>query len=275
MKRPNFQLSRLLLLTLALLLLSAAVVIPRRGNNYRSASTVLDTRQARIKLPPVMIWAWERPENLSFIDPAMVGVAFLAKTIYLCGDQVITHPRLQPLEIPSGTAVIAVTRIESDRLQPPSLSTSQIKQAAAEISKLALLPNVSGIQIDFDARYSERIFYRQLISDLRQNIPNSSFLSITALASWCKGDNWLADLPVDEAVPMLFRMGVDRNQILSYLAAGERLAIKCQTSAGISLDEHLEDLPNVSRLYVFNPKPWSATSVNHFLETHEHEIQDR
>src|SRR5260370_36036755 len=74
-----------------------------------SASTALD------RLPKIMLWAWERPEDLSFIDPSKIGVAFLAKTIYLRGERVESRPRLQPLSVPDSTALMAVVRIESNQ----------------------------------------------------------------------------------------------------------------------------------------------------------------
>ena len=61
----------------------------------------------------IILWAWEHPEDLSFIDPKEVSVAFLAKTIYLWGDNVNVRPRMQPLSIPRGTKLIAVARIET------------------------------------------------------------------------------------------------------------------------------------------------------------------
>ena len=221
------------------------------------------------QLPSVVLWAWERPEQLNFIDAQEVGVAFLAKTIYLRSDQTVSRPRLQPLALPDGTALIAVARIESDRREPPILSAAQIKDTAAEIAELGRLPNVVMVQVDFDATTSERAFYRELLSELRTKLSPATALSITALASWCKGDNWLDDLPVDEAVPMLFRMGVERRQFLSQLAAGEQFTSKrCQASAGISTDEPLTQLPRVERLYVFKPGVWSPDDVNHLLETY-------
>ena len=36
---------------------------------------------------------------------------------------------------------------------------------------------------------------------------------MTALASWCLSDRWISDLPVDEAVPMLFQMGPETPDI--------------------------------------------------------------
>src|SRR5437868_2712929 len=65
-------------------------------------------------LPRIFLWAWERPEDLTLIDPSRVGVAYLAGTIYLSDDLVHERPRMQPLLVPPGTDLIAVVRIESD-----------------------------------------------------------------------------------------------------------------------------------------------------------------
>lgn len=224
-------------------------------------------------LPPVILWAWERPEKLDYLDPEETAVAFLAKTIYLRADEIVSRPRLQPLAVPTGAAVIAVARIESEHAESPTLSTRQVKETAAEIAKLGSLPNVVMVQVDFDATTSQRFFYRSLLNELRAKLPQSTLLSITALASWCKGDNWLDDLPIDEAVPMLFRMGVEEKQFLSQLAVGSGFSARpCQASAGISTDEPLAQLPpgqRIQRVYVFNPKSWSPEAVNQIMETYQ------
>jgi hypothetical protein len=222
------------------------------------------------RLPATILWAWERPEKLDFLDPQKVGVAFLAKTIYLRDGRTVSRPRLQPLTLPTGVSVVAVARIESERANRSTLSPEQIKQTAAEISELSSLPNVVMVQVDFDATTSERAFYRELLVQLRQRLPQSTALSITALASWCQGDNWLEDLPVDEAVPMLFRMGVERKQFLSHLATAETFSAKpCQASAGVSTDEPVAQLPHAQRLYVFNPDVWSPEAVTETLKTYQ------
>lgn len=228
-------------------------------------------RASRIaELPSTILWAWERPEKLDFIDPQKIGVAFLAKTIYLRGDRTVSRPRLQPLALPNGANVIAVARIESDRTKQPALSPEQIKETAAEVAELGSLPNVVMVQVDFDASTSERAFYRELLVQLRNRLPPSTLLSITALASWCRGDNWLEDLPVDEAVPMLFRMGVERKQFLSQLAAGEEFSsTPCRGSAGVSTDESLDQMPRVQRLYIFNPGVWSPDAIRQAMETYK------
>ena len=211
-------------------------------------------------LPPVILWAWERPENLTFLDPKTTGVAFLAKTITLRDDKTLVKPRLQPLQLAPETKLIAVVRIEIDRAL---LSSAQLEQTAHEISSLS---GVSVVQIDFDATASERDFYRKLLQRVREELSPSVGLSITALASWCAGDNWIADLPVDEAVPMLFRMGVERPQFQRRLESGQPFeASICRNSAGVSTDEPLT-VPAVNRLYLFNPQPWTSDSFARSME---------
>jgi hypothetical protein len=211
------------------------------------------------ELPRVIIWAWERPEKLNFINVDRIGVAFLAKTITIEGDRVVSKPRLQPLELARGTKLIAVVRIESDH---PTLSSTQLQKAADEIASVSALSNVSVVQIDFDATVSERDFYRELLNELKPRVPS---LSITALASWCAGDNWLSDLPIDEAVPMLFRMGVDHKRFQSNPHFEPAI---CANSAGVSTDEPIL-APLVDRLYIFHPEPWTRESLNSALETYK------
>jgi len=216
--------------------------------------------------PKIILWAWERPEDLDFINPLQVGVAYLAETIYLSGPEVVIRPRLQPLKVPQGTFLIATARIETNhsalgRLRA-ELSAAQRAQAATAIAGLARIHGVQTVQIDFDATTSERPFYRDLLNDVRGGLPDSTALSITALGSWCMGDDWLARLPIDEAVPMLFRMGVDGLEILSNLRDGGNFdAGICNQSLGISTDEPLVVIPGGRRVYIFRPSGWSQDAV--------------
>lgn len=266
LRRHRFRFALAALAGTSLLLLAAFRFQAKHEHSHAAAN--LPSSSSRISsLPSTILWAWERPEKLDYIDPQKIGVAFLAKTIYLRANRVISRPRLQPLTVPAEAGVIAVARIESDRAEPPGLSPQQMKEAAAEISELGSLPNVVMVQVDFDATASQRAFYRDLLTELRRELPQSTLLSITALASWCKGDNWLDDLPIDEAVPMLFRMGVERKQFLSQLAAGGSFSAKaCEASVGISTDEPLAPLPPVQRVYVFNPISWSRDQVDQIME---------
>jgi hypothetical protein len=196
-------------------------------------------------LPQLFLWAWERPENLDFIDPHTTGVAFLARTVFLRNGAVSVRPRLNPLRYTPGATLMAVVRVDSDRSPLPAA-----EPAAAAIAAAGEIPGVRAVQIDFDATLSQRSFYRDVLQRVHAALPAVP-LSITALASWCEADRWIDNLPVAEAVPMLFRMG-----------RGERPPHDfhpplCRSSAGISIDEPLADPPRARRLYIFSPRPWT------------------
>jgi hypothetical protein len=91
-------------------------------------------------------------------------------------------------------------------------------------------------------------------------------LSITALASWCIYDDWLRDLPVDEVVPMVFRMGADQHRVRRYLIEEDFRAAHCRQSLGISTDEPRPTLRPLRRLYVFHPQSWRAEALTRILE---------
>ena len=255
-------------------------------------------------LPAVIFWAWERPEDLRFLTPDQAGIAFLAKTIYLqpppadptdSSPSFIVRPRLQPLRISTGTPLIAVVRMEIPA--PPRLSSLQQNQSAlhafaysdaqrallaSEIAGTQSISGVSAIQIDFDAPSSAQPFYTALLQDVRSKLPPSLPLSITALASWCIGDPWLAQLPpatIDEAVPMLFRMGPDAGNVAKFLHSGGDFPVAaCRGSLGLSTDETLSnDLLTASstfstfdrrekRVYVFAPRSWTPSAAEKILQ---------
>jgi hypothetical protein len=213
-----------------------------------------------------MLWAWERPEDLTFLDSHRYGVAFLAQTLTLKGDEVGFNPRHQPLQVPPDAKVMAVTRIESQKItgQKPALSLNQRQQLVKLILRTLELGQVAAIQIDFDALVSERDFYRALLQDLRAQLPDKMPLSMTALASFCIGDRWLEGLPVDEAVPMIFRMGADDKPIKNLLANGRDFGEPlCRRSYGVASDEPLEmKFQPQRRVYVFNNHSWTKPDVD-------------
>jgi hypothetical protein len=218
-------------------------------------------------VPKIILWAWERPEDLNFIDPREVGVGVLAMTVQLKDEQIHMRPRQQPLQIPKGTYLIAVTRIETDKQSRPAFSAEQRNGIIAVVVKLLANPRVTAVQIDFDAAQSEREFYRELLVELRKHLPETMPLSITALASWCLYDDWIAGLAADEAVPMLFRMGLDSKQVVNRLEAGGDFRPEiARQSLGISTDEPLPRLPSGRRVYIFTERPWSAEAANRIIE---------
>jgi hypothetical protein len=237
----------------ALLVLSLASL----GSHGSRSSSV---PQHMAAVPRLMLWAWERPEDLRFLDPDRAGVAFLAGTARITRHGLDFRPRLQPLRISSGTKLMAVVRIEA--APDAALDSAQATRTASAITRAARQPQVVAVQIDFDATQSERAFYRNLLSELRHQLPASTPISITALASWCIGDDWLAGLPIDEAVPMLFRMGTGTNEVANWIKAGRDFRQPaCRDSLGISTDEPWKALPSGRRVYVFSPSPWTERSL--------------
>jgi hypothetical protein len=257
---PRLSLKSLSIDALGVLLAIAALTVG--GDRLKTKPKITEPA------PHIFLWAWERPVDLRYIDAKKIGVAYLARSITLRSDEVLVRPRVQPLRLADQTKIIAVTRIETDRDRRPSLSSGQRDRVIKAITNLASLPNVGEIQIDFDATQSERGFYRDLLTALRSELPAATRLSITALASWCMSDNWISGLPVNEAVPMLFRMAADGKQIVTRLNAGDDFSEPlCRQSYGISLDEAQPKLPAGRSLYVFNPDAWTEESVREILES--------
>jgi len=228
------------------------------------AHTVHAHTQGISTTPSLVLWAWERPEDLRFLDPTKAGVAFLAATVRLGPKGMSYRPRMQPLQVARDTKLVAVVRIET--VAGAELEDEIARQVAREIAQAARLPAVVAIQVDFDATASERAFYRGLLLELSRQLPPSMPISITALTSWCIGDRWMTGLPIDEAVPMLFRMGVGEADVTNWMRSGHDFREPaCRTSIGISLDERWPKLPAERRVYAFSPSPWTERSFKHLV----------
>jgi hypothetical protein len=249
---------------------AVAMLLPLLNLTACNSKQPIRNRLDENYFPHVVLWAWERPENLKTVDPDRFAVAFLAQTLTLKNDEVILDPRQQPLDVSPETKLMAVTRIESQKTtgQYAALSDAQRHKAVELILRTMQLRNVSAIQIDFDATSSERDFYRALLYDVRAKLPDDLALSMTALASFCVGDRWLSDLPVDEAVPMIFRMGADDRSIKNLLSSGEDFREPlCQKSYGIAVDEPLDiQFKPGRRVYVFNHRSWTASDITSLNE---------
>lgn len=218
----------------------------------------------RSDAPQTMLWAWERPEDLSFIDTEKVGVAFLAQTLYLERDEVQFRPRRQPLEVPENTYLIAVTRIESAKKteERARYSNEQITTITDLILRTLERKGVRGVQIDFDVVVSEREFYRDLMKEVRRRLPSGTPLTMTSLASWCIGDTWLKIMDVDEAVPMAFVMGADSERVRAFLGKSDWRDPICRESTGISVDEPpINGIQTNRRFYLFKNSPWTAADL--------------
>lgn len=217
------------------------------------------------EMPPKFLWAWERSEDLRFLDSKQYGVAFYAQRLYLQNDEVVFNPRRQPLEVNPDIYLIAVTRIETNKQggKRPVFSERQLNNLVNLVTQTLNRPNVRAVQIDFDAVASERKFYRQFITQLKKSIPENMPLTMTSLASWCVGDAWFNDFPVDEAVPMSFDMGADDETIKTFLRNGndwnEPL---CRGSYGFSLEDAFDfDRKPNRRVYYFKSSAWTKADL--------------
>jgi hypothetical protein len=212
-----------------------------------------------VRVPALVLWAWERPEDLRGLA-ADSAVAFLAQTLVVDAARVHVSPRRHPLHVSLSTPLIAVTRIET---APQAGGARPLDDVANDIARAiadtATLPRVVAVQVDFDAVLSERTLYRRVLGSLRDMLDRRTSLSMTALASWCMDDAWLEGLPVDEVVPMLFRMGPTQPD-REHAAAAIR-APACHSAVGTALDEPLNLRRAHRRVYVFSPKPWTDAGV--------------
>lgn len=205
--------------------------------------------------PRVVLWAWERPEDLRFLAGRKAGVAFLAVTVRLSGGATHVVRRRQPLLVDPATPLMAVVRVETARGAKASLTSEQREAVVSTALRAVRLPRVSAVQIDSDAAASERAFYGSVLTDLRARLDPRLGLSFTALASWCAGDRWLGSLPVDETVPMFFQMGPDAAAIRTRAEEGN-LAQECRAATGLATNEAI--VRTSGRVYLFSPEPWTA-----------------
>ena len=110
-------------------LLAVAVLV---GLAFWHASSVQNDAHRRLRRTPrLVLWAWEEPEDLRFLDTGHVGVAFLASTVNLNGEKASIRPRFQRLLVPDDAKLIAVVRIEAGQdATPPREILKQSKKCA-------------------------------------------------------------------------------------------------------------------------------------------------
>ena len=209
-------------------------------------------------LPGTVLWVWDRREDLRRADPGRFAIAFLDQTLTV-GLNVDRQPRHNPITYPAASKRIAVVRIETTRFGV--LDEEARREIVEAILESAAIPGISALQIDFDATQSQRPFYRKILFDLRRQMPVDLPLSITALASWCSWDDWIGDLPVDEAVPMFFRMEPDRTRAPSSLDDFKIREPLCRSSVGVSTTEPWPPAMAHKRIYVFPDRGWRNESI--------------
>jgi hypothetical protein len=187
-------------------------------------------------------------------------VAVVDRHIWLAGDKVLVRPGARPRALARATAVTPVVHVEIDPLHPPA-GLRQAEPLVLDAMRSAARASTSGwVQLDLEARPSQRVDYRDLVRQIRAALPHEVKLSVTALAWWCRSGAWLDGLAADEVVPMFFRMGRD-NAPLRGIVAQRPAALHplCRAgSAGFSRQEAFprEVTARYRRTYWFDETGW-------------------
>jgi hypothetical protein len=205
----------------------------------------------------LVVWAWERPEDLRFL-PHDVEVAALSGFIELRGDDLAARGRRFPLRASPGQVSTSVVHVQISRKVPLNWTPELRARTAAAVVALAGHIPARRVQIDFEVRGSERQTLIDLVGDVKRALPSGVALSMTALASWCQTEDWVGRAGADEVAPMLFRMGPRGEAIRSSLAAGGDFGDPaCRRALAVSVDSPLIRAPTGRRIYLFNPRSWT------------------
>jgi hypothetical protein len=206
---------------------------------------------------PLILWAWERPEDLRFAG-VEAEVAVQTGFVELAGDGLQTRGRSFPLKsaVPPSTALV---HVQIDHQRPLEWTPLLRARTSAAILHYAAAFPTRRVQLDFEVRASERAVLLDVLADLRRGLPSGTLLSMTALASWCDTEGWLERAPVDEIVPMLFRMTAGGEALRKRLAAGGDFRNpRCRAALGVATDSPIDRAPPGRRVYLFNPRSWTA-----------------
>ncbi|MFL6656704.1 MAG: hypothetical protein ACJ8GW_01430 [Massilia sp.] len=166
-------------------------------------------------------------------------LAVVDRHILLSGATVRQRAGAMPRQLAAGTLVTPLVHVEIDPLQPvPNLHAAS-PQIIKAMQSAAAATTSGWVQLDLEARPSQRVDYRTLVQDLRRVLPPSVQLSVTALAWWCRSPAWLDGLAADEVVPMFFKMGREGAALRKVIAQQPSLLHpSCRTgSAGFSPQE--------------------------------------
>ena len=207
--------------------------------------------------PALVVWAWERPEDLRFLT-APSEIAVQVGFVEVAGDRVRARGRRFPLLADSARVTTAMVHVQIDPRTPAAWTPAVRAATAAAALGYLRAANLPRAQVDFEVRRSQRAVLLDLLHDVRAGLPPGVRLSMTALASWC-GEDWLGAAPVDEVVPMLFRMGPTGEALKATLAAGGDLRDpRCRSALAVSTDAPIARAPAGRRVYLFSPRSWTA-----------------
>lgn len=185
---------------------------------------------------PAVAWLWEGARLPAW---STAEAAVLQRHILLSGDTALTRPRQRWPAMPASTRITPVLHVEVSTVNPPIDIESRRAMIVRAMLEAAGASTSGWVQLDMEAKPSQREFYRSLVRQVRDQLPPDVKLSVTALAWWCRSPAWLDGLAADEVVPMFFRMGRDNAPLRAIIEQSPAtLHASCRAgSAGFSPQE--------------------------------------
>jgi hypothetical protein len=179
-------------------------------------------------------WLWDGAALPAWSQPE---AAVLQRHILLSGDSALTRPRSRA-GWPPASRITPVVHVEVSTINPAVDIESRRAMIVRAMHEAADASTSGWVQLDMEAKPSQRLFYRSLVRQLRKELPPQIKLSVTALAWWCRSPAWLDDLGADEVVPMFFRMGKDSARLRDIIEhSPATLHASCRNVAGFSPQE--------------------------------------
>ena len=207
--------------------------------------------------PDAIAWLWKDAAVPAF---SRAAVAVVDRHVWLAGDKVLVRPGARPRALEPGTRVIPVVHVEIDALRPPTGLNAARATIVKAVHSAARASTSGWVQLDLEARPSQRGDYRALVAEVRAGLPRDVRFSVTALGWWCRSPAWLDGLAADEVVPMFFRMGRDRHALRAVVAERPQLLHPlCRAgSAGFSRQEAFGQATTARyrRTYWFDERGW-------------------
>ena len=200
--------------------------------------------------PTEFWWYWDRPAGQLPAPAPGVGAAVLVTHVIFSGQGYALQPRRSALRLPSGVATMPVVHVEVDPARPFGANVAQSDALCAAVLDAVRRGAATWVQLDFEARRSQRAFWQTAVQKIKADLPAGVRLSVTALASWCYEDRWIDAAPVDEIVPMYFRLKQARRGYIVRSAAGVSEP-RCATAYGVADDEPDWPVALPGRRYLF------------------------
>ncbi|MCS6764253.1 MAG: hypothetical protein MO853_10145 [Candidatus Protistobacter heckmanni] len=137
--------------------------------------------------PPVpgaqenITWLWDQAALPTW---SQGKTAVLIQHILLSGRAVLELPRRDAPELPAGVRVTLRLHVEVSTVVPPVSIADSRETILHAMDRAARISTSGWVQLDMEARPSQRAFYRELVAEIRARLPTGVRLSVTALAWW-------------------------------------------------------------------------------------------